>query len=106
MYFVYKEILTLPNWKNFSLMLLLHVSSEEHLDKYNATTYVIDVPLQHLLNQIVCIDSEPMALVHHKTSNILIEVESCLDPNPISFKVLRSFETSNFNILFFFFWLG
>ena len=51
-------------------MKLLHVSSEEHLDKYNATTCVIDVPLQHLLNRIVCIDSEPMAIAHNKTSNI------------------------------------
>ena len=73
-------------------MLLLHVSSEEHLDKYNATTCVIDVPLQHLLNQVVCIDSEPMALAHHKTSNILTEGESCLHSNPVSFSISRERE--------------
>ena len=102
-----KKILTLANWENFSLMKLLHVSSEEHLDKYNATTCVIDVPLQHLLNRIVCIDSEPMALVHHKTSNILTEGESCLDI-PILFH-LRFWEVSRIAISissFFFFWLG
>ena len=53
----------------------------------NFVPCVIDVPLQHLLNQVVCIDSEPMALAHHKTSNILTEGESCLHSNPVSFSI-------------------
>ena len=56
-------------------------------EEANFVPCVIDVPLQHLLNQVVCIDSEPMALAHHKTSNILTEGESCLHSNPVSFSI-------------------
>ena len=61
----------------------------------NFVPCVIDIPLQHLLNQVVCIDSEPMALAHHKTSNILMEGESCLHSNPVSFSISREREREN-----------
>ena len=70
--------------------------------KANFVPCVIDVPLQHLLNQVVCIDSEPMALAHHKTSNILTEGESCLHSNPVSFSISRERERERTKCMSFF----